>query len=148
MSSHFVLNINSCVVCPRTSATDENPIIFRRIDDETARMIDSGKVKASVVIEALEKKERSASDFNWKEYDKKRQAAEKALNVSQRDMIPVSDPNAEDGRGKDDDADVVSLKDLDLVDKKKPNPNTPKESKEKKPKANAEILNSEDSVNY
>ena len=112
----YVININTAVVCFRTSATDENPIIFRKIDDDTANSILHNKVKASDVIEALMKHEASKDGFSWREYDRKRQAAEKLLNVSQREMVPVNDDavNAEDG-GDEGSEDVVSLKDLGLV---------------------------------
>lgn len=107
----LVLNINTGTVIPRTPATDENPIIFRRIDIETGRAINTGKVKASEIIEALEKRERNSPDFNWREYDKKRRSAEKLLNVSRRDMVPVADENGETTKD-DNGAEVISMNDL------------------------------------
>ena len=112
----YVLNINNCTVTPRTQFTDANPIIFRKIDDETATAIVRGKVRAIDVIEAIEKKERAAADFNWREYDAKRRAAEKQLNVSSREMIPVNDDQAGAGEGGGDagSGDVITMKDLGM----------------------------------
>mgnify|MGYP004631840389 CR=1 FL=1 len=112
----YVLNINSGAVCVQTSATAQNPIIFRRIDEETAQMIVRGQVKAEAVVEAIDRRERSAPDFSWREYDARRRAAEKALNVSRREMVPVSDDPNEAGETPAAEAqEVVSAKDLGLV---------------------------------
>lgn len=112
----FVLNINNATVTSRTSFTDANPIIFRKIDDETATAIVRGNVRAIDVIEAIEKKERAAADFNWRDYDARRRTAEKQLNVSSREMIPVSDDQAGAGEGGGDDGsgDVITMKDLGM----------------------------------
>lgn len=132
MRANYVLNINSGTVCVRTMACDDHPMILRPIDDETALAILKGKVKASVVIEALTKAEMSAEGFNWREYDKKRRAAEEKFNVSKREMIPVSEEEHEASQKQDEN--IVSFKDLGLVDAEKKSDKKP-EKKQDKPTA-------------
>lgn len=126
MRANYVLNINSGTVCVRTMACDDHPMILRPIDDETALAILKGKVKASVVIEALTKAEMSAEGFNWREYDAKRRAAEEKFNVSKREMIPVSEEEHEASQKQDEN--IVSFKDLGLGDSKE---NTSKKPEKK-----------------
>ena len=120
MRASHVLNINSGTVCPRTIACDDHPMILRPIDEETAVAIMTGKVKSSVVIEALTKAERSADGFDWVEYDRKRRAAEERFNVSKREMIPVSEEEQEASQKQDEN--IVSFKDLGLGEKPEENP--------------------------
>ena len=154
----YVLNINSGTVTLRTPATDDNPVIFRKIDDETATMIVRGKIKAFDVVEAIEKHERNSPDFSWREYDKKRRAAEKLLNVSRREMTPVSDDPNENGDqgGQEGDEDVVSLKELGIAGEE-PAAKKPKKEKAAKPKeeaseagaeAQGEVADGEGGVQY
>lgn len=112
MRANYVLNINSGTVCVRTLACDDHPMILRPIDDETALAILKGKIKASVVIEALTKAEMSADGFDWREYDRKRRAAEERFNVSKREMIPVSEEEQEAAQKQDEN--IVSFTALGL----------------------------------
>lgn len=132
MRANYVLNINSGTVCVRTMACDDHPMILRPIDDETALAILKGKVRASVVIEALTKAEMSADGFNWKEYDAKRRAAEEKFNVSKREMIPVSEEEQEAAQKQDEN--IVSFKDLGLGDVEEKSDKKP-EKKQSKPTA-------------
>lgn len=109
----FVLNINSGTVSSRTSETDKNPIIFRMIDDATASAIVKKEVSVDVVIEAINRKEYGKPGFSWKEYEAKRRAAEDLLNVSQREMIPVTDdPKLKSEERQINPDDVVTLADI------------------------------------
>ena len=112
--ANYVVNITTGSVTPRTAATDGNPMVFRLIDDETAMAIFDKKVTAWQICEAIDKNDRSAKEFNYREYNKRMQAAEKLLNVSQREMIPIQgDPNAVVEEEKEDD-NVLTLKELGL----------------------------------
>lgn len=112
--ANYVVNITTGSVTPRTSATDGNPMVFRLIDDETAMAIFDKKVTAWQICEAIDKSDRSAKEFNYREYSKRMQAAEKLLNVSQREMVPIQgDPNTVVEEEKDDD-NVLTLKGLGL----------------------------------
>lgn len=112
--TRYVINIDNGTVNVRTSAHAENQFMFRPIDEETAIAINSGKVKADDVIEAINRIERSKGDFNWKEYDRQRRAAEKLLNVSRREMIPDNtDPDMVQNNEEADEK-TLSLKELGI----------------------------------
>ena len=120
--ANYVINISTGSVTPRTSATDGNPMIFRLIDDETALAIFDKKVTAWAICEAIDKNDRSAKEFNYREYSKRMQAAEKLLNVSQREMIPIQgDPNTVVEEEKED-ANVLTLSGLGLGGGEDPKP--------------------------
>lgn len=129
----YVINITTGVVTGRTSATDRNPMIFRLIDDETARAIIDKKVTAWQIVGAIDKNDRSAKDFNFRDYNKRMAAAEKALNVSQRDMVPLQgDPSVAVEEEKPDEG-VLTLSALGLSFGK-----TEKVKKAEKPEKKAE----------
>lgn len=133
--NRYVINIDNGTVNVRTSAHAENPLLFRPIDEETARAINDGGVKADDVIEAIERIERGKSDFSWKEYDRKRHAAEKLLNVSRREMVPEdTDPDMVQDNDKADEA-TISLADLGLAGKPKDGGEKPKRTRAEKPRA-------------
>ena len=108
----FVLNISNGVVCGRNSVTDSNPIIYRKIDDETATAIVRKQVSVTEVIDAIDMQDRSVEGFNWRKYDAERREAEKKLNVSRREMIPVSDEQQTNETAAAEEADVVTLEGL------------------------------------
>lgn len=129
----YVINITTGVVTGRTSATDRNPMIFRLIDDETARAIIDKKVTAWQIVGAIDKNDRSAKDFNFRYYNKRMAAAEKALNVSQRDMVPLQgDPSVAVEEEKPDEG-VLTLSALGLSSGK-----TEKAKKAEKPEKKSE----------
>lgn len=133
--NRYVINIDNGTVNVRTSAHAENPFLFRPIDEETARAINDGGVKAEDVIEAIERIERGKSDFSWKEYDRQRHAAEKLLNVSRREMVPEdTDPDMVQDNDKADEA-TISLADLGLAGKPKDGGEKPKRTRAEKPRA-------------
>ena len=133
--NRYVINIDNGTVNVRTSAHAENPLLFRPIDEETARAINDGGVKAEDVIEAIERIERGKSDFRWKEYDRQRHAAEKLLNVSRREMVPENtDPDMVQDNDKADEA-TISLADLGLAGKPKDGGEKPKRTRAEKPRA-------------
>lgn len=124
--ANYVINISTGSVTPRTSATDGNPMIFRLIDDETALAIFDRKVTAWQICEAIDKNDRSAKEFNYREYSKRMQAAEKLLNVSQREMVPIQgDPNTVVEPEKED-TDVLTLSGLGLAGGEAPKSEAPK----------------------
>lgn len=133
--NRYVINIDNGTVNVRTSAHAENPFLFRPIDEETARAINDGGVKAEDVIEAIERIERGKSDFSWKEYDRQRHAAEKLLNVSRREMVPEdTDPDMVQDNDKADET-TISLADLGLAGKPKDGGEKPKRTRAEKPRA-------------
>lgn len=135
IKNRYVINIDNGTVNVRTSAHAENPFLFRPIDEETARAINDGGVKADDVIEAIERIERGKSDFRWKEYDRQRHAAEKLLNVSRREMVPEdTDPDMVQDNDKADEA-TISLADLGLAGKPKDGGEKPKRTRAEKPRA-------------
>lgn len=119
MKTRYVINIDNGTVSVRTSAHAENPFMFRPIDRETATAIGEGRIKSADVIEAIEKIERNKPGFNWKEYDRRRHAAERILNVSRREMIPeTNDPDMVLDNEKAD-REEFSLSSLGLAEKPK-----------------------------
>lgn len=133
--NRYVINIDNGTVNVRTSAHAENSFLFRPIDEETARAINDGGVKAEDVIEAIERIERGKSDFSWKEYDRQRHAAEKLLNVSRREMVPEdTDPDMVQDNDKADET-TISLADLGLAGKPKDGGEKPKRTRAEKPRA-------------
>lgn len=133
--NRYVINIDNGTVNVRTSAHAENPLLFRPIDEETARAINDGGVRAEDVIEAIEKIERGRPDFSWKEYDRQRHAAERLLNVSRREMVPEdTDPDMVQDNDKADE-DTISLADLGLAGKPKDGDGKPKKAKAEKSRA-------------
>ena len=111
--ARFVFIMGSKTVGHRTSETDKYPLSYPLIDDETASAIDKGKVSGDEVAEAITKGIMSKPGFNWEDFDKRRQAEKKLLNVSQHDMRPVGDNEV--GAEPDKPEDVVSLASLGLV---------------------------------
>ena len=108
MSANYVINIESGVVMHRNPATNANSFIFRLIDDETARAVADKEITAAAVIEAITKADHSKEGFSWKEYDDRRRAAIKQLNMSERNMIPVNGDEANKNAGEDEKVEEVT----------------------------------------
>ena len=143
--ARFVFNIETGLVGFRTNATDQLPVIFKLLDDETAAAIERGEVKVSDVQEAIMKAEMSRSGFSWKEYDKKRTKAKELLNMSQRDMVPVNEEQPSEEQAAEQNEEVLSLKDIssgEAEDAPKGKPN----SKGGKSGAKADKPNGEESA--
>ena len=133
--NRYVINIDNGTVNVRTSAHAENPLLFRPIDEETARAVNDGGVRAEDVIEAIERIERGRPDFSWREYDRQRHAAERLLNVSRREMVPEdTDPDMVQDNDKADEA-TISLADLGLAGKPKDGAEKPKKPRAEKSRA-------------
>ena len=111
----YVINSNDGTVSWRTSETDKYPLTYPLIDDETAKAVDSGRISGMVVVEAIKKGIMSEPGFNWEEYDKRRQAEKRGLNVSQHDMIPIGDEQEKEAES-DKPEKVVTLASLGLGD--------------------------------
>jgi len=110
--ARFVFNIETGLVGFRTNSTDQLPVIFKLIDDETAAAIERGEVKVSDVQEAIMKAEMTKSGFSWREYDKERTKAKELLNMSQRDMAPVNEEQSSEEQVAEQNEEVLSLKDI------------------------------------
>lgn len=89
--ARFIFNMSNKTVGPRTSETDKYPLTYPLIDDETANAVVKGVVTGDAVAEAIRKGIMSKPGFNWEDFDKRRQAEKKLLNMSQHDMIPMSE---------------------------------------------------------
>ena len=111
--ARFVFIMSSKTVGFRTSETDKYPLSYPLIDDETASAIDKGRVSGDAVAEAITKGIMSKPGFSWEDFDRRRQAEKKLLNVSQHDMRPVGDNEGENAE-PDKPEDVVSLASLGL----------------------------------
>lgn len=111
MRANFVVNIETETLLYRTDETDKLPVIYRKIDDETAKAIISGEIAVKTVVDAIENAEMKSPTFNWREYDAKRRAAKKMLNVSEKNMVPVSEAPV-NTRKEDSPTEVVTLKDI------------------------------------
>lgn len=112
--ARFVFIMGNKTVGFRTPETDKYPLSYPLIDDETASVIDKGLVSGDAVAEAITKGIMSKPGFNWEDFDKRRQAEKKLLNVSQHDMAVVGD-KADNSTKGDEPEDVVSLASLGLA---------------------------------
>lgn len=87
----FVINMATGSHGFRTEITDTLPVTFKIISDATCDALCKGKVKGSEVVAAIKKGFMSKPDFDWEEYDRRRQIEKQHMNVSQHDMVPVGD---------------------------------------------------------
>ena len=110
--ARFVFIMSSKTVGFRTTETDKYPLSYPLIDDLTAMAIDKGTVSGEAVAEAITKNIMSKPGFSWEDFDKRRQAEKKLLNVSQHDMTLVGDEDASEEADKPED--VVTLDTLGL----------------------------------
>lgn len=87
----FVINMATGSHGFRTEITDTLPVTFKIISDATCDALCKGKVKGSEVVAAIKKGFMSKPDFDWEEFDRRRQIEKQQMNVSQHDMVPVGD---------------------------------------------------------
>ena len=109
----FVINMATGSHGFRTEITDTLPITFKMITDATCEALCKGKVKGSEVVAAIKKGFMSKPDFDWEEYDRRRQFEKQLMNVSQHDMVPVGDENEVEDEPKTT-LEVYSLDELGL----------------------------------
>lgn len=109
MKTRYVLNTQTGVVLFRNAATDDNPFVFRLIDDETAAAINSREIDVRDVVEAVLKSDHEKDGFSYTAYDAQRKAAIKKLNMSERTMVPISEMPDKPEEKQDNPDDVITL---------------------------------------
>lgn len=112
MRAKFVVNVENETLLYRTDATDELPVIYRKIDDETAKAIIKNEITVKQVVDAIQNSEMRSPNFSWRDYDAKMRAAKKRLNVSEKNMTPVNETTQGVVNREDNPSDVVKFADI------------------------------------
>lgn len=122
----YCINIETGTVEYCTDATAAIPVLFREIDDDTAKAIFDKTATVAEVIEAVKKDELENS--SWEDYDRRRQEARKMRNISIRNYEKLTMPEEQPVVSN---AKVTKLADVLAIRPKVDNPETKSKAAER-----------------